>query len=523
MASASRAAAQRQLELLSEAGDIIDLVLRITKCTRQQIGPPAEVPLATFDAVYDLNLPRCNHCELTSATPTGLKRHKQTCRRRDSPTLTIPKDTVNDWAITRAFGSRAHRWYALRHAGTPTPATWNIGAGSAPTLVRHADIDGDGGRTLIARFWRQEQQALWRSQGSPTNDQGEADLPTLDTVRRSDYRRPIDQHRCRWCALDLSQHPPPHFQTPPEAHTGRADARQWTSPYVLADTTEAHHHQCPEEPPVVARYCAVQRVYIDAMVKADRARRNGIALGDVPLKSAMTATVLGRRQRADGTDKEETTARLATARARMKTLRPIWTAKELTGKQKLTVYRAVIVSTITYGCEAWDLQDNIVKSLRHFNDFWFHKVIVANTPIDKRPPHFTFNLVGHVHLTRLHWLGHLWRMETTSPEPRAPFRAMLTDIRHASDIRPRLHTGATADSIQDAEYGADPATVDFDLDTTTFRAGSLYELVPPQRTFAELRSLFLGADSSARTTGLRKRWQTMAMKIVKTHYPDLGY
>ena len=118
-------------------------------------------------------------------------------------------------------------------------------------------------------------------------------------------------------------------------------------------------------------------------------------------------------------------------------------------------------------------------------------------------------------------------METTSPEPRAPFRAMLTDIRHASDIRPRLHTGATAARLNPGRRvrrgPGNGRQSDFDLDTTTFRAGSLYELVPPQRTFAELRSLFLGADSSARTTGLRKRWQTMAMKIVKAHYPNLGY
>jgi hypothetical protein len=88
-------------------------------------------------------------------------------------------------------------------------------------------------------------------------------------------------------------------------------------------------------------------------------------------------------QRADGADEEEVKLRVAIARSKINDLKPILTSRKVSYKDKMIIYRAVIVSTIAYGCEAWHMSRQVCATLRGF-DRWAHDIVIAKTSPDKR-------------------------------------------------------------------------------------------------------------------------------------------
>jgi hypothetical protein len=288
-------------------------------------------------------------------------------------------------------------------------------------------------------------------------------------------------------------------------------------------------HTCQHRHPRYQPSSATQKLFQEQTARLDRATRQGLTLDGIPLRAAMTAKVLGRLQRGDGADLEEVSRRLGMAATKMKTFLWLWHSKAITGEDKMIVYRAVIVATISYGCEAWYLTEDIRKLLRRFNKRWFVDIIASpqftpNPPTGNQPT-FRFNLEGHIQLTRLHWIGHVWRMELTSATPRLPFRIMLTTIKYLTQPRIVRHTAPPYNT--DYDFSNDPYTIDFALDTeATFAEGSLYELVPPTATFQALVTMFLGARDARHiedVSAIRTAWLARAKAIILAKYPDLGY
>jgi hypothetical protein len=109
-------------------------------------------------------------------------------------------------------------------------------------------------------------------------------------------------------------------------------------------------------------------------------------------------------------------------------------------------------------------------------------------------------------------------MELHSKRPRQPFRAMLTGVAMApgATLDYGTHTPPTTEYIN--EHGADPHTVDFDLDTKrTFKEGTLYELLPAVTRFSALRKMFLGGDDKQ----FKEKWRRYSQKIVAKAFPKL--
>ena len=103
--------------------------------------------------------------------------------------------------------------------------------------------------------------------------------------------------------------------------------------------------------------------------------------------------------------------RIATARQRFGKMRHIWADKRLHLNLRLRLYKSSVCSVMTYGAEAWKLDDKVSKALNGANSQML-SVITGRSPHDEASPDTrTFDLLRWIRARRLQWLGHILRME----------------------------------------------------------------------------------------------------------------
>ena len=78
---------------------------------------------------------------------------------------------------------------------------------------------------------------------------------------------------------------------------------------------------------------------------------------------------------------------------------------------KIRLYRTAVCSTFTHACEAWDLNENVMKMVNMFNSRCLH-VITKKDYRDTatNPDH---DLVLSIRQRRMRFLGHILRMDTS--------------------------------------------------------------------------------------------------------------
>ena len=94
----------------------------------------------------------------------------------------------------------------------------------------------------------------------------------------------------------------------------------------------------------------------------------------------------------------------------------VWKERGLSSQTKVSVYKAVVLSALLYGCESWTLYRRQLKQLDQFHIRCLRKILkisrqehVPNTEILRRA-----NMSGieaHITKIRLRWAGHVVRME----------------------------------------------------------------------------------------------------------------
>ena len=102
--------------------------------------------------------------------------------------------------------------------------------------------------------------------------------------------------------------------------------------------------------------------------------------------------------------------RIAMARTRFDNLRHLWNDKCLHLNLRLRLYKSCVCSILTYGSEAWYIDEETRRALNGANAGMV-SVLTGKTQHQEASKKWrTFDLVAWVQARRLQWLGHILRM-----------------------------------------------------------------------------------------------------------------
>ena len=144
---------------------------------------------------------------------------------------------------------------------------------------------------------------------------------------------------------------------------------------------------------------------------SEQANLDHVSMGEAKLRNVFNFTYLGHRFQADGDAGQAVEVRLAKAKARFGKLHEVWRSPYLTLKVKLQLYQHAVISVLMHGHEAWDLNPQLQTKLNGWNARCV--AIITGRDIKEEASHRgqTFDLVTHIRVRRLSWVGHVLRMD----------------------------------------------------------------------------------------------------------------
>ena len=229
------------------------------------------------------------------------------------------------------------------------------------------------------------------------------------------------------------------------------------------------------------RGSAADRVTRVNMRKAAQDAKPHVKLGDKDLENVWVFKYLGSRFRADGSHIADIKARIAAATVTAGKMRSIWSSKSTPLRLKLRIYKVGVCSKLTYGCEAWELDEQACRLLNGANSRMLSHITGRTAHEEASTKTRTFDLLTAIRARRLKWVGHILRMD--------PERLVYKALRHIHDTRPapaKRHNIATRNN----EYHK-------------HTRGDLLMDVPAKYTWKELRQLASNRD------GWRQRVQAI--------------
>ena len=102
--------------------------------------------------------------------------------------------------------------------------------------------------------------------------------------------------------------------------------------------------------------------------------------------------------------------RIATARQRFGKMRHIWADKRLHFNLRLRLYKSSVCSVMTYGSEAWKLDEKVSKALNGANSQMMSVITGRSPHAESSADTRIFDLLRWIRARRLQWLGHIMRM-----------------------------------------------------------------------------------------------------------------
>ena len=156
------------------------------------------------------------------------------------------------------------------------------------------------------------------------------------------------------------------------------------------------------------------------------------------LKNCFLFKYLGSMFSADGNNKADIRRRTGMAVTRCGQLRQVFSSPSIDLATKMKIYKCAVGSLFTYGNEAWDLNDQCLRTLNGANAGCLHRFTGKSRVEESRPATTTYSLCGDIRRRRLVWLGHILRMDHS----RLVFKAAV--VQHRSNRTGNLFMDAPA-------------------------------------------------------------------------------
>ena len=118
---------------------------------------------------------------------------------------------------------------------------------------------------------------------------------------------------------------------------------------------------------------------------------------------------LGNIFAADGLQEYDIRTRIGMAMTRCGKLSHMFDSPALGPWLKVRLYTVAVVSLLTYGCESWNLTDDVMRKLNGANSQMLSRITGNDIRTEARPATSSFDIVKHIRVRRLRWLGQILR------------------------------------------------------------------------------------------------------------------
>lgn len=190
---------------------------------------------------------------------------------------------------------------------------------------------------------------------------------------------------------------------------------------------------------------------------------------------------LGSKFRADGDQKTDIRARIAVAMSTFGKMRNIWASRTTPVKLKIRIYSTGVCSRLTYGSEAWKLDEVVIKMLNGANSRMMARITGTSVVHEQAGVSKSFDIIAKLRARRLQRVGHILRMD--------PSRMVHQALKHIHETRPI--PAARRHNINTRGYVTNPISVT----PSALNGGDLLMDVPHKLSWSELKQMATDRDS----------------------------
>ena len=173
-----------------------------------------------------------------------------------------------------------------------------------------------------------------------------------------------------------------------------------------------HSKHCilkPEGEQRFAGTCAAKKVRKLKLEAAQKLKAT-VKCGDEPLKNTYLFKYLGSIFAADGDQKHDVKRRIALVTTRMGQLRHVFNSS-ISFAIKMKVYKTAVCSLLTYGSEAWDMDEQTRAHINGANASLLSRFTGKDAHQEASTKTRSYDLVKAIKQRRMKWLGHLLRLQ----------------------------------------------------------------------------------------------------------------
>ena len=167
------------------------------------------------------------------------------------------------------------------------------------------------------------------------------------------------------------------------------------------------------------RYVEEQQHFTDTLadrkvkrnkVEAAQANKPTVRCDGKKLENVFLFKYLGSTFTADGSHERDVEKRCAMALTRCGELRAVFSADHIPLRLKLKIYKTAVVSLMTYGSEAWRLDEKTIAKLNGCNAMCLSHITGKSAHAEASARTRTYDLVADIRKRRHKWLGHILRL-----------------------------------------------------------------------------------------------------------------
>ena len=156
--------------------------------------------------------------------------------------------------------------------------------------------------------------------------------------------------------------------------------------------------------------------------------RSDVLCEGTALENVLRFTYLGSVFSADGLQLYDIRMRVGKVMSRCGKLGHLFDSPDLGPRLKIRLYKAAVVSLLTYGCESWNLSQEVLRKFNGCNSQMLARITGRSVREEARSTTASFDLVKTVRVRRLRWLGQILRGD----QSRLLFRAVAHQFQNRS-------------------------------------------------------------------------------------------